>query len=68
MKSCIETERLLLREMILSDDEGMFELDSNSEAHRFLGNRPVTNIDESRLMIQNLRKQYAESKFVIFAK
>lgn len=61
MKSCIETERLILREMLPSDDEGMFELDSNPEVHRFLGNKPVKNIEESRLMIQNLRKQYAEN-------
>lgn len=61
MKSYIETERLILREMISSDDEGMFKLDSNPEVHRFLGNKPVKHIDESRLMIQNLRKQYAEN-------
>ncbi len=61
MKSCIETERLILREMIPSDDAGMFELDSNLEVHRFLGQKPVQHIAESRLMIQNLRKQYADN-------
>jgi ribosomal-protein-alanine N-acetyltransferase len=61
MKSFIETERLILREMIPSDDAGMFELDSNPEVHRFLGKKPVKHIDESRLMIQNLRKQYVEN-------
>jgi hypothetical protein len=29
MKKPIETERLILREFILSDASGMFELDSN---------------------------------------
>lgn len=61
MKSFIETERLILRELIPSDDAGMFELDSNPEVHRFLGKKPVQHIEESRLMIQNLRKQYAEN-------
>jgi ribosomal-protein-alanine N-acetyltransferase len=61
MKSCIETERLILREMISSDDAGMFELDSNPEVHRFLGNKPVKHIDESRQMIENIRKQYADN-------
>jgi len=61
MKSFIETERLILREMIPSDDEGMFELDSNPEVHRFVGKSPVTLIDESRLMIENIRTQYAEN-------
>jgi ribosomal-protein-alanine N-acetyltransferase len=61
MKSFIETERLILREMISSDEEGMFELDSNPEVHRFVGKSPVTLIDESRLMIENIRTQYAEN-------
>jgi ribosomal-protein-alanine N-acetyltransferase len=61
MKSFIETERLILREMIPSDDEGMFELDSNPEVHRFVGKSPVTLIDESRLMIENIRMQYDEN-------
>jgi ribosomal-protein-alanine N-acetyltransferase len=61
MKSFIETERLILREMILSDDEGMFELDSNPEVHRFLGNKPVKGIEESRVYIDNVRTQYAEN-------
>ena len=44
MKTSIETERLLLRELISSDDFGMFELDSNPEVHKYLGNKPVKNI------------------------
>ncbi len=54
----IETERLILRELIPSDDIGMFELDSNPEVHLFVGKKPVKYIDESRLMIENIRNQY----------
>ena len=61
MKSSIETERLILREMISSDDEGMFELDSNPEVHLFLGKKPVKNIDESRLMIEKIKQQYIDN-------
>ena len=61
MKSFIETERLFLREFIPSDDQGMFELDSNPEVHRFLGNKPVKDIEESRGYIENVRKQYTEN-------
>ncbi|MBW4361698.1 GNAT family N-acetyltransferase [Flavobacterium taihuense] len=61
MKSFIETERLILRKMIPSDDEKMFELDSNPEVHRFLGNKPVKDIEESRGYIENVRKQYTEN-------
>lgn len=61
MKTSIETERLILREMILSDDLGMFELDSNPEVHKYLGNKPVTHIDESKAYIENLRQQYIDN-------
>lgn len=61
MKSYIETERLILRELLSSDDAGMFELDSNPEVHRFLGNKPVKHIEESRLQIENIRQQYIDN-------
>lgn len=58
MKKSIETERLLLRELLLSDAAGMFELDSNPNVHLFLGNKPVKNIEESILQIKNIQQQY----------
>lgn len=45
MKIFAETERLILRELLPSDDYGMFELDSDHEVHRYLGNKPVTTIE-----------------------
>jgi len=61
MKTSIETERLLLRELLPTDDAGMFELDSNPEVHIYLGNKPVKSIEESREMIANIRQQYLEN-------
>ena len=61
MKTHLETDRLILRELMATDDIGMFELDSNPEVHRFVGKKPVQHIDESRLMIENIRKQYIEN-------
>lgn len=58
MKKPIETERLILRELQLSDADGMFELDSNPNVHLFLGNRPVKHIKESIEYIENIQKQY----------
>lgn len=58
MKKPIETERLILRELQLSDADGMFELDSNPNVHLFLGNRPVKHIEESIEYIENIQKQY----------
>ena len=54
MRFNIETERLLLRDLRLTDLEGMFELDSNSEVHRFLGNKPVKTISESQKIIESV--------------
>jgi len=58
MKSWLETERLVLREFLQSDDIGMFELESDPEVHRFVGKKPVKHIDESRVYIESLKKQY----------
>jgi ribosomal-protein-alanine N-acetyltransferase len=59
VKKSIETERLLLRELELSDIEGMFELDSNPNVHTFVGKKPVKTIEESSAMIENIQQQYA---------
>jgi ribosomal-protein-alanine N-acetyltransferase len=53
-----ESERLMYRELLPSDDQGMFELDSNPEVHRYLGNKPVTSIEEVRKVIAMVREQY----------
>lgn len=58
MKDPIETERLLLRELLISDVDGMFELDSNPKVHIFLGNKPVKDIEESLDYIKNIQQQY----------
>lgn len=60
MKTPIETERLILREFLSSDDAGMFELDSNPNVHTYLGNKPVTHIDESRAYIKFVQQQYKD--------
>lgn len=60
MKIGVETERLILRELLLTDIEGMFELDSNPIVHKYLGNRPVKSKEESEKVIQSIIDQYAE--------
>lgn len=57
----IETNRLLLREMIAEDYPGIFELDSDAEVHRYLGNRPLQTIDDAKAVIAFIQKQYAEN-------
>lgn len=67
MKYHIETERLLLRELRDCDLEGMFELDSNPKVHRYLGNKPITKIEQAQANIDNIKSQYIERGIGRFA-
>ena len=58
MKIHIETDRLILRDIEESDDEGIFALDSNPKVHQYLGNNPITTIDQAQEAIQYIRGQY----------
>lgn len=61
MKIFAETERLILREILPSDLEGMFELDSDPEVHKYLGNQPVTEREQISQVIQFIRQQYVDN-------
>jgi len=63
----IETNRLLLRQIVSSDFEAMFELDSNPNVNKYLGNNPVKSIEESKIIIENIHKQYQENGIGRFA-
>lgn len=55
------TERLILRELIPSDEKGMFTLDADPEVHKYLGNQPVTSMEEIRAAIRFIRQQYVDN-------
>ncbi|MDP4286200.1 MAG: GNAT family N-acetyltransferase [Bacteroidota bacterium] len=57
----IETERLILRDLLPTDADGMFELDSNADVHRYLGNNPIKTIEETQKIIENTHQQYLEN-------
>lgn len=61
MKIFAETERLLLREILPTDIDGMYELDSDPEVHNYLGNKPVTNKDQVADIINFIRQQYIDN-------
>lgn len=61
MRKSIETPRLLMREIVVADAPAMFELDSDPEVNRFLGNRPVTSMGQIYEIIDFIRKQYEEN-------
>jgi RimJ/RimL family protein N-acetyltransferase len=56
----LETERLILRPILPTDIDGMFELDSDPEVHQYLGNKPFKNKSQSEDNINDIIKQYKE--------
>jgi len=60
MKIFIETERFILREILPTDVEGMYELDSDSEVHKYLGNKPITTKEQANDVIKFIRQQYID--------
>jgi RimJ/RimL family protein N-acetyltransferase len=60
MKIVAETDRFLLREILPSDIDGMFELDSDPEVHKYLGNNPVSNRAQIVDTINFVRQQYMD--------
>lgn len=61
MKIFAETKRLLLREILPTDINGMYELDSDPDVHSYLGNKPVNNKKEVVDIINFIRQQYIDN-------
>lgn len=60
MIEAIETPHLLLREITPEDAPGLFAMDRSAAVHRYLGNQPLTRIEEVFPIIDFIRKQYAD--------
>ncbi len=67
MKFYLETERLILRDLLISDLKGMFELDSDSLVHIYLGNKPISTEEEAVKNIEFIRSQYEDRGIGRFA-
>lgn len=63
----LETKRLLLRPFITADAEALFKMDANPNVHRYLWQKPTQQLDESKLLVDYIHKQYAENKIGRFA-
>lgn len=61
MNLILETERLILRPIEDKDAEALFALDSNPNVHMYLGNNPVTKIEQIHEYIQNIQNQYVQN-------
>jgi [ribosomal protein S5]-alanine N-acetyltransferase len=60
MKIFAETKRLILREMLPTDLDGMYELYSDPEVHKYLGNKTITSKDQIVDVINFVRQQYID--------
>ncbi|MDD3687978.1 MAG: GNAT family N-acetyltransferase, partial [Bacteroidales bacterium] len=61
IKIFAETDRFILREILPTDVEGLYELDSDPEVHKYLGNKPVTDREQIIDVINFIRQQYKDN-------
>jgi [ribosomal protein S5]-alanine N-acetyltransferase len=60
MKIHLETPRLILREIVATDIDGLYLLDADAEVHRYLGQQPVTDRAQLTEVIAFIRQQYSD--------
>ncbi len=58
MQFYIETERLILRDILETDVDGIFELDSDPIVHKYLGEDPIKTKQKAAEIIQFIKQQY----------
>lgn len=58
-----ETERSYARRFTFRDVNHIFDLDSDPEVHRFLGNNPIKTIAQAEEVIDKILNQYREVGF-----
>lgn len=67
MQFYIETERLIMRDILETDVDGMFELDSDPLVHKYLGNNPIKSRKKAAEIIQFIKQQYKNLSIGRFA-
>lgn len=60
MNILIETDRLIIRPLAMTDDEAMFEMDHDPLVHTYLGNKPIETIEQEREVIAYVMQQYKD--------
>lgn len=58
MSPLFESERFYMRCITLDDVQDFYEIDSDPEVHKFLGNEPVDSVEKSEVMVKDVLKQY----------
>jgi [ribosomal protein S5]-alanine N-acetyltransferase len=58
MKVFAEGSRIVLREIVASDADDIFHLDSDIDVVRYVGNAPLVDYTQAVNIVENIRKQY----------
>lgn len=58
----LETDRLLLREIVASDAPDLFAIHGDAEAMRWFGTDPLTDIQQARKTDRNIRQLAPNAK------
>ncbi|RYE24610.1 MAG: N-acetyltransferase [Sphingobacteriales bacterium] len=57
----LETPRFIIRDLQREDVEDIFEMDSDPEVHRYLGNKPNKDLQDAHNYLDLVLKQYADN-------
>ena len=60
MLSEIVTDRCILKPFSTEQIDGLFKMESDPEVHRYLGNKPITQMEQLYEVINFVHKQYKE--------
>ena len=64
----LETERLILREIVETDDEFIFDLVNQPSFIKYIGNRGIDTLDKARKVVEErYRASYAEFGYGLYA-
>lgn len=61
MQDVIQTERLILKELVPADADGMFQLDADPLVHTYLGQQPISTMQQAHDTISFIRQQYVDN-------
>lgn len=67
MNLTLQTDRLILRELLFSDAEALFKMDKNPNVHTYLSSNPANDIDNVTDYIGEIRNQYIKNRIGRFA-
>jgi [ribosomal protein S5]-alanine N-acetyltransferase len=67
MNLILETQRLLIRPLELSDAQAMFTMDNNPKVHSYLWQNPTQHIEETIKIIEMVQLQYQQNGIGRFA-